>query len=209
MSRKAELGPVDPQLTINEQGRQRMYASTDLFAYLDFAREEIGWQRASMQVSVDLLEFFHKYCALPPDLIGKIYRMFTQSKRYIAELAESHHENHKLDHNVVSELAETLMRGFGSHDYKIDSIEAKNKLKLNVLPYSADLELKVSNLYAKCADELDLGKVFSPQPGTNATYLQGLIQTERSRFEKRMNTRTVQVGPQTNVDVTVQPWVKL
>lgn len=211
MTRKAELGPVDPQLNVNSVQGQRQYASTDIFAYIEFAKAEAGWQ-PSASSTVELLEFFHKYSALPPDHVGKIYRMFTQSRKYIHELASSHAKGHRL--KKVDSLAETLVRGFGSHDYKIDSHEAKGKLGLNVLPFDATLEAAINDLHRKVSAFLKLTTPFAPAPpvaGAPAPSPSiepfGLIMSESKQLVKNFQYTTIATPQGPRLDGRFTEWV--
>lgn len=212
MTRKAELGPIDPQFTVNSpQMGQRQYASTDLFAYLDFAKDQLGWQPSNSESSLALLEFFHKHSGISPDHIGKIYRMYTQSSKYVSELADSHSEGFKLERIAVTTLTETLMKGFGSHDYKIDSHEAKFKLGLNVLDYDRNVEKSVNELYLKVAGELKLNQPFMPgvqSAGDQERENLGLIICEQRKSFKTADIKVVNLGQQTALDMKASPWVK-
>lgn len=209
MTKKAELGPVDPQLNVNTPQGQRSYASTDIFAYLEFAKNEVGWQPTA-STPVELLEFFHKYCALSPDYVGKIYRMFTQSRKYIHELADSHAKGYRL--KKVADLAETLVRGFGSHDYKIDSHEARSKLGLNVLKYDAATETAVDSLYRKMAGFLKLTTPFAPVPGAGGAPCLisepvGLILSENKQLVKNFQYTAIATPQGTKLDARFTEWV--
>jgi Serine dehydrogenase proteinase len=209
MSRRAELGPVDPQLTINSPQGQRVIASTDLFAYLEFAKTELGWQSSNNETSIEILEFLHKYCALSPDFIGKIYRMYTQSKKYIEELAESHAPGHLLGRESVDKLADTLMRSFGSHDYKIDSHEAKNKLGLNIISFDKNLEKNIEDVYVAMATYLKLSAPFVPGAiGTVGSETVGLILSEKMRSNQLFNFKVVK-GPDSRpaIDASFSQWL--
>lgn len=215
MTRKAELGPSDPQLTVNSaQGGQRVFASTDLFAYLEFAREKVGWQPSNTDTSLALLEFFHKYCQLPPDLIGKVYRMYTQSKKYIKELAHTHHADHRLDDHAIETLSDMLMAGFGSHDYKIDAQEATMKLGLNVAPFDEGLERATNELFGKVSDQLKLDQPFLPADLTGSAKsreLLGIICSEVKTSRKEADVSVQPVAPGNAgvaVNVRVLPWTR-
>lgn len=209
MTKKAELGPSDPQLTTMSPQGQRVFASTDLFAYLDFAKDKAGWQPSNTDTSLALLEFFHKYCQLSPDLIGKIYRMYTQSKRYLKELAHSHNPQHQLGDEVIETLAETLMSGFGSHDYKIDSHEARVRLGLNVLPHDQKLEKSVNQLFGKVSEKLKLDQAFTPQAnnaGAQTTEILGIIESAIKRSAKEADINSVLTPNGLAVNITQKPW---
>ncbi len=205
MTKKAELGPVDPLLNVNSPQGQRQYASTDIFAYLEFAKTEVGWQ-AQGSTTVELLEFFHKYSGLPPDHVGKIYRMFTQSKKYIEELANSHPRGHRL--RGVEKMAEVLVRGFGSHDYKIDSHEARSKLGLKVLPYHRETEAAIQALYSQVASFLKLTTPFAPAPNPNpATEIVGLIMSENKKLVKNLHYTASAAATGIQLDARFSEWV--
>lgn len=214
MTRKAELSPVDPQLTTNTKDGQRQYASTDLFAYMEYAKAELGWGsgtdisgESKTKSANEILGFLHQYSLLPPDYIGKIYRMYSQSEKYIQELAATHSQGYELSATVIPGLAKDLMRGFGSHDYKIDSEEAKKKLNLNVLPYSKPTEDAVNALYAKLASQLKLNIPFDVQPGKTGTEPLGILKTEKAEKVKSLKY-TVKADKEGNprLQGEITPW---
>ncbi|HAU0276672.1 SDH family Clp fold serine proteinase [Legionella pneumophila] len=206
MTRKAELGPVDPQLQIPQNQGIRTYATTDLFAYLEFAKSEIGWQQSNTEISLEILEYFHKYCALPPDLIGKIYRLYTQSRKYIIELAKNRSEGYELEKDIINQLADILVSGFGSHDYKIDSIEAKN-LGLNIINYSKELEDSVNSLFNQMVNDLKLNEPFIPSsPGEE---IASIIMSANKIAVKSAIINSVGKNKegQSIIDMGITPWI--
>lgn len=209
MTRKAELGPVDIQVNLQTPLGQKIFSTNDLFAYLDFAKQEIGWQVSNMESSFTLLEFFHKYSQLSPDLIGQIYRLYMQSSKYIMELAIHRSDGFSLDKEIVNQLAETLVRGFGSHDYKIDADEAK-KLGLNILPYDENLEAAVNKLYKNTASFLKLNTLFSSTLNAEEKEPIGIIIGESKKAIKyaaiQSNKINSQQGEQINIKFTPTSW---
>jgi hypothetical protein len=210
MTRKAELGPVDPQLTVNSPAGQRQYASTDLFAYVEFAMRELGWKRTpwfNNRSAGQLLQFLHSNSGLPPDYVGKIYRMYSQAGRYIEELVDTHGEKFRISPRLARALARQLMREFGSHDYKIDSGEAAGKLRLNVLPFNRELESAVDTLYNSLAGRLKLDDPFNPRSGNSGAEEIGIIKTENAERVKRVNYVASQpAGQKLQVEMTIHPW---
>jgi len=204
MTRKAELGPVDPQFNLMINQAQKTYGTTDLFAYLEFAKHEMGWQASNTEISLALLEFFHKYCSLSPDLIGKIYRSYTQSRKYIAELAGYRSAGYALDKDAINQLIFALVSGFGSHDYKIDAYEAK-KLGLNILPYDKKLEHMVNELYRAVAVELKLNEPFVPQATGKEVAV--MVRSEAKKAAKYAIIKSVTSTPKGNVaDLGISSW---
>ncbi len=204
MTRKAELGPVDPQLNISVNQAARTYATTDLFAYLEFAKNEMGWQSSNTDISLSLLEFFHKYCSLQPDMVGKVYRLWTQSRKYMTELAGNRAAGYFLDKEIVKHISNTLVSGFGSHDYKIDANEAR-KLGLNILPYDKNLETAVNQLYKHLAGNLKLNEPFVPQAaGKEVTVL---VETAQHRAVKYAVIKSINQTPKgPAADIGISPW---
>ncbi len=202
---QGRIRPGRSQFNISVNQAQRTYATTDLFAYLEFAKNEMGWQSSNTDISLSLLEFFHKYCSLQPDMVGKnLSCMDTVQRIYIAELAGSRSEGYFLDKEIVEQIFNTLVNGFGSLDYKIDANEAR-KLGLNIMPYDSALEPAVNHLYKTLANHLKLNEPFVPQgQGKEVTVL---VETSARRAAKYAVVKGINNTPKGPVaDIGISPW---
>lgn len=158
MSKQATLGPIDP--SINSSLNPVIPNSTSTCSvsveavrgYMDFAKEELGIKDvvALSNIYIKLSEFVH------PLVLGDVYR----TKAQIKMLAEKLLINQVQDKEKVQSIISFLCSDSGSHDYTINSYEAKHILGLNVLEVDEEIDEIIQAIYVDFSDELELSKPF-------------------------------------------------
>ena len=163
MTKQATLGPIDPSVNgpLNPRATGASTGSTvpvsveDVAGFLDLARKELGIkdQTQLMALMTKFTDHVH------PLSLGKVYR----ARMQIQQLAEKLLSWHWIGSaQKKARLISVLCTESGSHDYTINSTEAKDKLGLPVKTASNDLARLIYKIYVDIREELQLLNPFDP-----------------------------------------------
>ena len=161
MTKKAELGPIDPTLvrTTAEGGGTALaqeIAAEDVNSFLSFIKERanINDQMALVQVVKTLAD------QVSPLTLGTINRQNSHIRLAARKLLTSQKE--KVDEERMSTIIETLTEKMYSHGHSIGRAEARD-IGLKVMYPDAATEDKIWRLYLLYEEYLELDKPIDPE----------------------------------------------
>jgi len=160
MSKKATLGPIDPNINtplnppLPNNPNQTMPVSVEAIkGFIELVKSEFGVVDSNTLSSIitALLDKVH------PIVLGEVYRARAQIKMIADKLLDSQQKN-KL---IKKQIIEFLCSESGSHDYTINVKEAKD-LGLRVSEPDENLSKLISELFQDIQSDLELGIDFDP-----------------------------------------------
>lgn len=156
------LGPVDPQITVNrktsEDGppQQFSFGSEDLAAFLEFARGKVGLTDQS-----ELLRVFELFCKE----VGSVpIGVATRSSQLSLSMGEKLLRMHMRDEGQSQQartIAESLNKDFFHHGYPVGRSEAK-EIGLKISRSSTELENILWDIWLDIESELKHREPFNP-----------------------------------------------
>lgn len=160
MTKAATLTPIDPSVA----------------GPLNPVVEPVPGQRINLPVSVESVAGYQSLVKedwkLEGESVGLAFRMLAErvnplalgdvyrSRRQIERLARTLLSNHRKDESKITEIVEKMTRGYGSHDYLISPIEARELLGSQMAAEDPELEKLVWELYEDFSTEMLLGEIF-------------------------------------------------
>lgn len=159
MTKQATLGPIDPgihtPLNPRIEGGTRVPVSVEAIrGYIELAQNELGIRddTSLAKILMGLGEKIH------PLVLGEYYR----ARMQIRKLAERLLAHQVSDPEKIRQVIGFLSSDSGSHDYTINSREAKEDLGLAVEEPDEDLYLLIKTLYHDIREELLLNESYDP-----------------------------------------------
>ena len=167
MSRLGHLSPIDPSITTPlgpmvqaQPGQARVVPISveDVAGFFNLATNN-----ANIKEKEPLLSIFDRLASqVHPLALGAVYRSREQIQTLADRLLSLHmkgDEKKKERERIIS----MLTRELGSHDYLIGRTEAKERLKLNVIDISPDLNYKIMALFNEYENLLSLRQPYHPE----------------------------------------------
>lgn len=161
MHRHGNLGPVDPQITVQrispKDGKQEQinFGSEDLSSFLEFARSKVG-----LTDQAQLLRVFELFC----NEVGSVpIGIASRSSHLSVSMGEKLLRMHMKegDSQQARTIAESLNKDFFHHGYPVGRTEAK-EIGLKVTAPPPDVEDLLWKIWLDCEDELKIREPFSP-----------------------------------------------
>lgn len=167
MTKKSVLGPIDPSINtpLNPKYDANMpnmsvmpnqlypVSVESIREYFNYAKNELGLKSDSLaSVYNSVSEKIH------PLVIGQSIRTMNQIKMLAGKLLTQSKQVKLLRKNKIIKF---LCSDSGSHDYTINSKEAKDELGLPVVEINGDLESLVNKLYTNFNKELHLSETIN------------------------------------------------
>lgn len=160
----ASLGPIDPQITVNYEGKRRQFAYEDVGAFLRFLKDDVGiTEQTYTGPLIDKL-----FSEVDPISIGGSKRASELSTSVGERLLKMHLTNDNGE-NSARKIAENLNKSFFAHGDAVSRVRARD-LNLKI----ADDDPKLENLmweaylgiedYLKLNDPFDLLRHFISDP---------------------------------------------
>ncbi len=156
------LGPIDPQITVNRQGpngknEQLHFSSEDMDALIDFARE-----KAHLSDQQQMAEAFKLICAEAGALsTGFALRSSRLTQQLGVKLLQTRHRANKKDDRKAREIVDRLNKQFFTHGYALGRREAK-EIGLNVVFPKPDLEDAMWRLWKEVEKDMKATEPFNP-----------------------------------------------
>ena len=209
MGKKAELGPIDPALSITQDGGtavQEQIRVEDVMSFVRFLKEVPGLtEQSALAENVRILTE-----KLSPWVLGSIYRTHAHIRMVAQRMLSCHAK--KLDDEIIERITETLAAKIYSHGHAICRREAK-EMGLPVKNPPADLELLMWALLEEYEDVLCLNKPLDPDDhlsekcdSARLDITIGLIESETitSAFNGCVNIRQIRkTPPQVNINLNL------
>lgn len=150
----SNLGPVDPQITRVQQGKENLrFGSEDIRNYFEFIRDDVGISdQKEMERSFELL--CKEVGAIP---IGVAKR----STQLSIALSENLLGLHMKDSNKVKAISEALNKSFYHHGYPLSRTLAK-EIGLNIMEPGKELEDLLWGVWEDIAEEMQIHKPLNP-----------------------------------------------
>ena len=193
MTKMAELGPIDPQITFTKNGMTTTYAAVDIFAYLEFVKEKFPLNEKNDQNNLAVLNNLHQFASLTPTEIAQIYRVYRQSFEYANELSSMKYT----DKTISEKMCNELMNGYGSHVHKIDSIEAK-ELGFNIINYDKNIEDNLVEIYDTISVRMALRVQFMLTAANPNEIVMGAVIVSKTSFMAKLIEYSGSLNLQTN-----------
>lgn len=154
----SNLGPVDPQLTVNKPRQGGgvdtiTFGTEDMRNYFAFVRSEVGI--TDQKEVTKAFELLCKEVGAIPMGIAK------RSAQLTLALGEKLLSLHMKDGSQVKAITETLNRSFHHHGYPLGRSEAEN-IGLPVVRPSEELESALWQIWEDLEQEMQCNKVFEP-----------------------------------------------
>jgi len=151
MGRKGELGPIDPQVTIQRgdggTAVQDVMSVEDVMSYMRFVREKAGL--TDQQALADAIKPLAE--KLNPWVLGQISRVYLHIREVARKLLTSRAPLHPADEQRTLVIVEMLAEKTYQHGHAIGRKEAK-EIGLNVINPSAVLESLMWDLFGAYED---------------------------------------------------------
>ncbi len=161
MTKKAELGPIDPSLTMSQGNNdgtvvQQEISVEDVLSYISFLTDKAKiTDQSALASTVSLLAQ-----KLDPWIIGGIYRTHAHINMVAKKLLGS--RNEKLEESKAVSIVESLVEKIYLHGHAIGRNEAKD-IGLKIEKESDELEDLVWNLYTEYEDLMQLNDPIDPK----------------------------------------------
>lgn len=121
MGKKAELGPIDPQLSLTRGPDSESISVEDIMSYITFLREKAGLtDQAALAKPLERLTSDYG-----PGLIGKINRVHSHIRSVARKMLTSRSEGNALDEQKIQVIVETLAEKTQQHGHAINRHEAR------------------------------------------------------------------------------------
>lgn len=156
------LGPIDPQITVNRKGpdgkNERLhFSSEDMDALIDFAGE-----KAHLSDQQYMAEAFRLICSeAGPLSIGFALRSSRLTQQLGVKLLQTRLKADKKDDRKAREIVDRLNRQFFTHGYALGRREAK-EIGLNVVYPEADVEDAMWRLWKELETDMKSSEPFNP-----------------------------------------------
>jgi hypothetical protein len=151
----ASLGPVDPQITVNNKDGTQQFAYEDVSAYTNFLREEAGI--TEQKEKVELLSQLVNQIA--PSVIGGAKRASMQSITMAEKLLKLHMTGNEAQNAEV--IAKKLSKNYFSHGHAVTKTEAK-ELGLKIADDDPEIERIIWSIYTDFENEMKMCEPFNP-----------------------------------------------
>ena len=151
----ASLGPVDPQITVNNKDGTQQFAYEDVSAYTNFLREEAGI--TEQKEKVELLSPLVSQIA--PSVIGGAKRASMQSITMAEKLLKLHMTGTE-EQNAES-IAQKLSKNYFSHGHAVTKTEAQ-QLGLKIAKKDTEIERIIWAIYTDFENEMKMCEPFNP-----------------------------------------------
>ena len=145
MTKQATLGPIDPSIiNINVEEVQ---------GFLELAKNELN-----IKDDIALSNIYNVLAnQIHPLLLGKAYRTRSQIQMLARKLLKYQLKDDTKINNIISFLCSES----GSHDYTINSKEAKDDLCLNIIEPNDDLYKLIKEIHSSISEELGLSNPYN------------------------------------------------
>jgi hypothetical protein len=152
----ASLGPVDPQITVNNKDGTQQFAYEDVSAYTSFLKEEAGIteQREKVELLSPLVG------QIAPSVIGGAKRASMQSITMAEKLLKLHMTG--TDAQNAETIAQKLGKNYFSHGHAVTKTEAK-QLGLKIVNDDQEIERIIWAIYTDFENEMKMCEPFDPQ----------------------------------------------
>jgi hypothetical protein len=151
----ASLGPVDPQITVNNKDGTQQFAYEDVSAYTNFLKEEAGITEQKEKVEL-LAQLVNQ---IAPSVIGGAKRASMQSTTMAEKLLKLHMTGNEAQNAEV--IAQKLSKNYFSHGHAVTKSEAK-ELGLKVADDDPEIERIIWAIYTDFEDEMKMCVPFNP-----------------------------------------------
>lgn len=155
MHPNGNLGPVDPQISIQKAGEvnQQRFGYEDISSLIDFAKN-----RMSLTGSADLKSLFDILC----QQIGTIPLGVAVRASFLLEsMGNKLLMMHQKDEAICKGIIEKLTKAFHNHNFSLGRNEAK-KIGLAVSDQNIDLENRIWAIWNDVELDLEIRKPFNP-----------------------------------------------
>lgn len=188
MTRMAELGPVDPTLSINDEGKQVNVSTEDLSSYIEFLKKKFGIKAEKNTIGA----FKELTQNIKPLTIGRAYRSYLKAREDTSKILGIHMKDKKKIENITTQLVEKFL----AHDHIINRKEAKDMIGLNVTFAIGELENLMWELFTEYEKFLMLKTPYRDSP-TNQGQLRKIplvvFESEKLRSAKNINQTITQI----------------
>lgn len=160
MGKKGELGPIDPQLAIRDQGEkavpnQMQMSVENVMAFIDFLKERAGISdQAALAKTVSILVE-----QLSPWTIGEVYRIASHTRMLARKMISAHNE--QMEERKIDSIVETLAEKMYFHGHAIGRREA-NEIGLPVEYASEKLDHLMWTLFEEYEELMCLNDPIDP-----------------------------------------------
>lgn len=198
MTRMSELGPVDPTLSINDEGKQLNVSTEDLSSYIEFLQKKFGINLEKNKIHA----FTELTQNIKPLTIGRAYRSYLKAREDTFKILRLHMD----DEDKINDITNHLIEKFLAHDHMINRKEAKETVGLNITFATGELEQLMWELYTEYEKFLQLKIPYKDTP-TNQGELRKIplvvFESEKIRSAKNINQTINQI--QLNMPNHLQP----
>ena len=157
MHPNGNLGPVDPQIEVNQQGeKQQRFGFEELASFIEFARKEVGltdqdhvramFELLCTQVGTVPVGFAARSSLLSLSMGEKLLRM---------------HMTGPAEDQKARTIAESLNKAFYHHGYPVGRTEAKG-LGLKIADSDHEIEALMWKIWLDVEDDLEMRRPFNP-----------------------------------------------
>lgn len=213
MGPKGELGPIDPQMSIQRGGDggtavQEQIAVEDIMSYVQFLKDKVGLSdQAALAGPISAMA-----AKMDPWMLGQINRAHSHIRSVARKLLASRHVDHTLEEAQIETIIDTLAEKTFQHGHAIGRHEAR-AMGLNVVDADHVLEAATWNLFEAyetlCAlrDPIDPRSFIPPGQEERSMYVvMGAMESKAIAFEfgaemKGRNQR--QPVPQLNLNLNL------
>jgi hypothetical protein len=156
------LGPTDPQITVNRRNNGNgqtdtiPFGSEDLGAFLKFARESVG-----LTDQAELKDIFSKFCDEVGTVAIGVAARSAQLGVLMGEKLLQLHMKGDSNKQKARSISEKLTRDYFHHGYPVSKSEAK-EIGLQVAKDLPDIENLMWKIWGNLSDELSLRRPFLP-----------------------------------------------
>jgi hypothetical protein len=151
----ASLGPVDPQITVNNKEGTQQFAYEDVSAYTNFLKEEAGITEQKEKVEL-LAQLVNQ---IAPSVIGGAKRASMQSTTMAEKLLKLHMTGNEAQNAEV--IAQKLSKNYFSHGHAVTKSEAK-ELGLKIAVDDSKIEHVIWAIYTDFENEMKMSDPFNP-----------------------------------------------
>jgi len=151
----ASLGPVDPQITVNNKIGTQQFAYEDVLAYTNFLKEEAGITEQNEKV--ELLSPLVNQIA--PSIIGGAKRASMQAMTMAEKLLKLHMTGTEAQN--AEAIAQKLSKNYFSHGHAVTKSEAE-QLGLKISKSDHEIERIIWAIYTDFENELKMCEPFNP-----------------------------------------------
>ena len=151
----ATLGPVDPQMIVNNKDGTQQFAYEDVSAYTNFLKEEAGI--TEQKEKVELLSSLVNQ--ITPNAIGAAKRASMQSITMAEKLLKLHMTGNEAQ--TAETIAQKLSKSYYSHGHAVTKTEAK-QLGLKLSEEDPTIERIIWAIYTDFENEMKMCEPFDP-----------------------------------------------